>query len=228
MRKLNRVLLSMAVWLACAPRYIAGVEAQKSEDTSAEQQSFVSENKPLPATILAFQKLDFDGRMERQEYLRQKYQANLFIDALRHHILENDVMIWDNRMMRSMEMAYLGREADAVPQGISVRGAMELCGLKRLAAFHKFKAKYPNRPFLKDKNDFYRGGLNAEMEALNEIGMRFDLGEWIAFKQMVREENQVCSVGRDRSAAMAYHNEMIKRAQTRLQHEHMSRYSREL
>ena len=220
MRKLKPVLLSLAVCSMCASRSFAGEEATESEELNGNHSMVEAENKPLPAAIQAFQKLNFDERMERQEYLCLKYHSHLFIDAVRHHILESDETQWDNRWIRAMETAYLGREAGSLPQGISMPEAMKLCGLKRLAALHQFKTQDKSVSFLSDKDDFYRGGLNAEMDAMSEISFLFDVDEWVALKQKVINENQAFSQAGTR-ANLTYHTEMVRRAMVQLKQEQL-------
>ena len=219
MHKLNRVLLSLSACLACAPNLTAGIKAQGA-DADTNHQMFKIEHNPLPATITAFQKMDFDRRMEQQEYLRQKYHTNLFIDAVRYHILKSDEMLWDDRLIRSIEMTYLGREAGSLPQGITIQKAASLCGLKRLTAFQEFKAKNKTDFFLKDKDEFYRGGLNAEMEAISEISILFDVDEWVAFRTMVADENEAFPQSGGYLSHSLYRAEIMRRAAFRLKQEH--------
>ena len=214
MRKMNRILLSMAVCAVCLPQLNVRGEGQKN-DSFAERRVFETINKPLPDILLAFQKLDFDGRMEQQEYLCLKYHEPMFINVLCHHIFKSDEMTWDDRMTRSMEMVFLGREAASLPRGISVRGAIDLCGMKRLSALMAFKDKHKDSFFLKDKDDFYRGGLNAEMDAISEIGVLFDVDDWIELKKAVLDENMTYARQNDHIKSPYYRNEIKKRALNR-------------
>ena len=179
-----------------------------------EKVAFQKTYASLPPDIRAFERLDFDARMEQQEYLRLKYGDQLFMDTLRHRLLKQDKSI--DALIMAMGIVALGRPVATLDPNASIRDIAEECGLKRLSAL--IDAQKKRKPFWRDKDQFYRDALLAEMTALHETGSLFDVYELMNLKQTILSGRKKTSSD---TVSNSYHEVILKRAQERLNQEQL-------
>ena len=150
---------------------------------SFEREAFQKTYAEIPPAIRAFERLDFDSRMEHQEYMRLKYGDQLFMDTLRHRLLKqnSDIEVF----VMALEIVALGRPRATLNSDMSMRDVAQKCGLNRLCALMDFK-KEDKRAFWYYKNQFYREALSAEMVALTEAGSLFGVEEMMKLREIVR------------------------------------------
>ena len=178
-----------------------------------ERKSFQKIYASLPPVIRNFEHLDFDARMEQQEYLRLKYKDQLFMDTLRYRLLKGNSDV--EAFMMASEIVALGRPAITLKTNSSMRDVAEKCGLKRLCRFFDSikKDKTPVYP----QNQYDKGALLAEMMALDEAGPLFEVMEQLNLKKAVLKETEKTEVN---SSSNSYHQVILKRAKERLDREY--------
>ena len=174
----------------------------------------------MPAGIRAFEKMDFDSRQVQSEFLCLKMQKKLFMDVVRYDLLKTKPLPFDPAVSMALEIALLGRSAMTVPQDSPIRETAKSCGLNRVCDFIDFKRDKRNlgRYFLDEKDGFYRGGLNAELRALDEINALFPMDDWLDLKRdFMSEAWHYDKMHPNDTGADSYHQTIHERARQKQQ-----------
>ena len=187
-----------------------GINDSLSHLFSFERDAFHKTYAEIPPVIRAFEDLDFDSRMERQEYLRLKYGDQLFMDTLRHRLLKqnSDIEVF----VMASEIVALGRPRATLGPDMSMHDVAQKCGLNRLCALMDLK-QADRATFWNDKNQFYREAVSAEFVALTEVGSLFGVEEMMSLRQTVRTGVEALQ---GLSSQNSYQEVILDRARERL------------